>query len=89
MVRFIMKSKAFTELLAELDKLMPHQKKQIEEQLQQHPTDTSAVITLIEKCMEAGLSCPKCGNSEKIIRWGSSAGLQRYRYDSCKTTLMR
>ena len=59
-----MKSKAFKELLAELDKLTPHQKKQIEEQLQHH-TDIEAVITLIEKRLEAESSCPKCGSSEK------------------------
>ena len=80
-----MESKAFKELLAELDKLTPHQKKQIEEQLQHH-TDIEAVITLIEKRLEAESSCPKCGSSEKIIRWGSSAGLQRYRCDGCKAT---
>jgi len=80
-----MKSKAFKELLTELEKLTPHQKKQIEEQLQHH-TDIQEVVTLIEKRMDTESSCPKCGSSEKIIRWGSSAGLQRYRCDGCKAT---
>jgi len=48
MDRFFMKYKAFKELLAEFDKLTPHQKKQIKEQLQHH-TDFYEVITLIEK----------------------------------------
>ncbi|MCB1986386.1 MAG: IS1 family transposase [Nitrosomonas sp.] len=80
-----MKSKTFKELLVELDKLTPHQKKQIEEQLQHH-TDIQTVFTLIEKRMDTESSCPKCGSSEKIIRWESSAGLQRYRCDKCKAT---
>ena len=62
MDRLVMKSKAFKELLAELDKLTSHQKKQIEEELQHH-TDIQTVITLIEKRMDAESSCPKCGNS--------------------------
>ena len=80
-----MKPQAFKELLAELDKLTLHQKKQIEETLH-HNTDIQTAIELIEKRMNVELSCPKCGHTEKITRWGTSAGLQRYRCDGCKAT---
>lgn len=80
-----MESKAFKELLSELDKLTPQQKKEIEEQLHHHD-DIQTVMALIEKRMDTGSSCPKCGSSTKIIRWGLSAGLQRYRCGECKAT---
>lgn len=80
-----MDPKAFKALLLELDKLTQQQKKQIEEQLDNH-NGIQSVITLIEKRIETESFCPKCGSSEKIIRWGLSAGLQRYRCGKCKAT---
>jgi len=71
--------------LSELDKLTPQQKKQIEEQLQHHD-NIQPVITLIEKRIDTESSCPKCGSSKKIIRWGLPAGLQHYRCGECKAT---
>lgn len=79
-----MKPEEFQKLTSELEKLTPHQKEQLLNHLQKMD-NAQTVSMLIEKRMQTKPTCPKCGDN-KIARWGSSAGLQRYRCSACRIT---
>lgn len=79
-----MKPSDFQALSAEIGKLTPHQRKLLSKHLDKIQ-NVQAVNTLIESKIVATNACPKCGH-DKIARWGSASGLQRYRCVACKAT---
>ena len=79
-----MKTEEFQALTAEIEKLTPHQRKLLAQRLDKIQ-NVQAVNTLIEGCLAATPMCPKCGDN-RIARWGSASGLQRYRCAACKAT---
>lgn len=79
-----MRPEEFQALAAELEKLTPHQRAKLTERL--HKIEqVQAVNTLVESRILAAPVCPKCGH-DRIARWGSASGLQRYRCADCKAT---
>ena len=79
-----MKTEDFQTLSAEIDKLTPHQRKLLSKRLDKIQ-NVQAVNTLIESKVATATVCPKCAH-DKIARWGSASGLQRYRCVACKAT---
>jgi transposase-like protein len=79
-----MKTEDFQALSAEIEKLTPHQRKLLSKRLDTIQ-NIQAVNTLIESKVTTTSTCPKCGHN-KIARWGSASGLQRYRCVACKAT---
>lgn len=79
-----MKPQDFQALSAEIDKLTPHQRKLLSKRLNKMQ-NVQVVNTLIESKVTATAVCPKCAH-DKIARWGSASGLQRYRCVACKAT---
>ena len=79
-----MKPADFQALSAEIGKLTPHQRKLLSKRLDKIQ-NVQAVNTLIESKVTTASTCPKCGH-DKIARWGSASGLQRYRCVACKAT---
>lgn len=79
-----MKPEDFQALSAEIEKLTPHQRKLLSKRLDTIQ-NVQAVNTLIESKVTTTSTCPKCGHN-KIARWGSASGLQRYRCVACKAT---
>lgn len=79
-----MKTDEFHVLTAELEKLTPHQRSILVDRL--HKIEhIQAVSTLVESRVQGKPECPKCGH-DRIARWGSASGLQRYRCAACHTT---
>lgn len=79
-----MKTEEFQALTAEIEKLTPHQRKLLAQRLDKIQ-NVQAVNTLIEARLAVAHMCPKCGGN-RIARWGSASGLQRYRCAACKAT---
>jgi Zn ribbon nucleic-acid-binding protein len=79
-----MKTEDFQTLSAEIAKLTPHQRKLLSKRLDKIQ-NVQAVNTLIESKVATATVCPKCAH-DKIARWGSASGLQRYRCVACKAT---
>ena len=79
-----MKTEEFQALTAEIEKLTPHQRKLLSQRLDKIQ-NVQAVNTLIEGRVATASECPKCGHN-RIARWGSASGLQRYRCVACKAT---
>jgi transposase-like protein len=79
-----MKAEEFRRLTSELDKLSPHQKQALAEQLRASG-QAQEVRTLVESRLVAKPICPRCSH-DKVSRWGMVSGLQRYRCHGCKTT---
>ena len=79
-----MKTEEFQALTAEIEKLTPHQRKLLAQRLDKIQ-NVQAVNTLIEGRLAVAPMCPKCGHN-RIARWGSASGLQRYRCAACKAT---
>jgi transposase-like protein len=80
-----MKAKEFQTLAKALEKLTRHQRKLMAERLEKIG-NAEAVNTLIESRASEMPACPKCHQHEKIAKWGTVSGLQRYRCAVCKTT---
>ena len=79
-----MKPEDFQALSEEIEKLTPHQRKLLSKRMDTIQ-NVQAVNTLIESKVTTTSTCPKCGHN-KIARWGSASGLQRYRCVACKAT---
>jgi transposase-like protein len=79
-----MKTEEFQALTAEIERLTPHQRKLLAQRLDKIQ-NVQAVNTLIEGRLAVAHMCPKCGDN-RIARWGSASGLQRYRCAACKAT---
>jgi transposase-like protein len=79
-----MKTEDFQALNIEIQKLTPHQRKLLSKRLDKIQ-NVQAVNTLIESKVATATVCPKCAH-DKIARWGSASGLQRYRCVACKAT---
>lgn len=79
-----MKAEAFRKLTNELEKLTPHQKQVLSDRLRT-AGQARVVRNLVESRVLEHLACPHCKH-EKVSRWGSASGLQRYRCGACKAT---
>lgn len=79
-----MKPEEFQKLTQELEKLTDAQRKQVLKHLGKQG-EGEVVGAIIEKRLQIKPACPKCGDS-KIVRWGLSDGLQRYRCSACRAT---
>lgn len=79
-----MRKEDFQALTAQIEKLTPHQRKLLAERLDT-TANVQAVNALVESRVLAAPACPRCAHN-KIARWGSASGLQRYRCAACKAT---
>lgn len=79
-----MRREDFQALAADIETLTPHQRKLLAQRLSKID-NIQAVNTLIESRVTVSPVCPKCAHN-KIARWGSASGLQRYRCLACKAT---
>lgn len=79
-----MKAEEFHVLAAGLERLTPHQRGIVVGRLREIE-HIQAVSTLVESRVQGKPLCPKCGH-DRIARWGSASGLQRYRCAACHAT---
>lgn len=75
-----MHSKAFHELLGQLDQLSPTQARQLQDTLKKK----CSIKTLDDATGKAD-HCPHCGATD-FYRWGTLSGLQRYKCKACNKT---
>ena len=80
-----MKAEAFRKLTNELEKLTPHRQQLLSDRLRTGG-QVRVVRNLVESRVLEHLACPHCKH-EKVSRWGSASGLQRYRCGACKATI--
>jgi transposase-like protein len=79
-----MRTEKFQALSAQVDQLTPRQRQLLAHSLNKIQ-GVEVVKQLIESKVVEAPACPQCGH-EKVARWGSASGLQRYRCTSCKST---
>jgi transposase-like protein len=79
-----MRTEKFQALSAQVDQLTPRQRQLLAHSLNKIQ-GVEVVKQLIESKVVEAPACPQCGH-EKVARWGSASGLQRYRCASCKST---
>jgi transposase-like protein len=79
-----MKPDEFQGLVAQVEKLTPHQLQRLAEQVRER-RHRQAVHTVIESRAADNPLCPRCGHGP-AARWGSASGLQRYRCPACHAT---
>src|SRR4030042_6255930 len=74
----------FRKLVDEVQNLTPGQRKELIERTRKIDSQQE-VLSLLEKRSEGHRRCPHCGH-DRIGRWGTSSGLQRYRCRECGAT---
>lgn len=79
-----MRTEQFEALSAQVDQLTPRQRQLLTQSLTKLQ-GVEVVKQLIESKLADAPVCPQCGH-QKVARWGSASGLQRYRCASCKST---
>jgi len=79
-----MKSAEFHRMLDELGCLTRSQRHRLRDELDRKVL-ASEVVTLLDGHEDVQQACPHC-HGERIYKWGSSAGLQRYRCRQCLRT---
>ena len=82
---WMVKGKAFKELLARLNELTSQQRQVIESTLNRLSTENEVCKELNQVQMT---ECPHCG-SEHLQKWGWKHNLQRYRCKACRATFNR
>ena len=74
----------YRKLVKEVQNLTPGQRKDLIKQAKRIDSEQE-VLSLLEERLEECRRCPHCGE-DRIGRWGTSSGLQRYRCRECGTT---
>ena len=78
-----MRGADFRELLESLNGLTPRQRETLLSALEQGQEEE--VHEVVAELFEDGVHCPHCG-AERVIRWGQTSGLPRWRCKECRRT---